>query len=194
MKKVLYTTIAILGFVNLSLAQVVSEGSSHVYLGIGVRNPWYSTLPFLSYAYPESPTGTTFGPIFIKYEYAIKDKITIGGTYGYSSVSVPIVNRGLKMNYKMNLSIMQIGAIAYYHYLKNDKSDLYSGVGLLYTSVSLNYEGEDASDFPPAYSLKEEGLFCDLIGYRYMFTDNIGAYATINYGLAPLTIGLSGKF
>jgi hypothetical protein len=194
MKKVFYTAIAILGFANLSLAQVASQGSSHVYLGLGVPNPWYSTLSILSQAYPESPTGTSFGPISINYEYAIKDKITVGGTFGYSSVSIPVVESALNMDYKMNLSIMYVGAIGHYHYLNSDKSDLYSGIGLVYTSGSLNTEGNTGSNYKPVINIGGTGVLLNLIGYRYMFTDNIGAYATINYGLAPVNIGLSGKF
>jgi opacity protein-like surface antigen len=82
-----------------------------------------------------------------------------------------------------------------YHFLDNDKFDLFSTVGVGYanrsfsfTSTDPDYVSTDVKSLIPVGS--KIGL-----GMRYFFTDNIGANLQLGFGQGGiLNAGISAKF
>ena len=74
-----------------------------------------------------------------------------------------------------------------YYYQFFPKLDTYAGLllGLAFRSGAL-FENENTNNTKLAY-----GIF---VGGRYMFHENIGAFAEIGWGVSAINIGLSLKF
>lgn len=119
--------------------------------------------------------GGNFGtPLGIGYEKGISDKIGIGGFAGYSSKSFA----GFKVT---NILLAVKGN---YHFYQTDKLDTYAGAMLGYAIANVASGGTFADD----------GVnFGGQIGARYYFTDSIGAFAELGYGIANLNVGVAFK-
>jgi hypothetical protein len=113
------------------------------------------------------------------YEYGISDKIGVGATVGYSSYDLGF--------YKYT-SIL-LGAKGNYHFYTTDKFDAYGGLSLIYNKLSA-----DTASSPFGVSPSASGIvFVGQLGARYYFTDSIGAFAELGYGLANLNVGVAIK-
>ncbi|MEI7978270.1 MAG: hypothetical protein WCI53_05455 [Bacteroidota bacterium] len=185
----------IIGSTFSSNAQVVTEGSKQIYLGLGWPN-----IPGLVYTTLGSGGGSSFGPICASFQYGIKDKITVGGTLNYSSANSPSFSgediNGNTTSYSLKLSLITIMATGTYHYSNSDKADFYSGISLGYGIASAGIDGNKGVG--TTITVAEVGgaaYHITPIGFRYMFSDNIGAYTELGYGWNGLAqIGLSAKF
>ena len=115
--------------------------------------------------------GTPFG---LGYETGISDKIGIGGFVGYSSksfIGVKVTN-------------ILLAAKGNYHFYQTDKLDTYAGAMIGYAIANVSGGGTFADD----------GVnFGGQIGARYYFTDSIGAFAELGYGIANLNVGIAFK-
>ncbi|MFV0390355.1 MAG: hypothetical protein ACK5KP_00455 [Paludibacteraceae bacterium] len=124
-------------------------------------------------------------PINVGYEVGITEKISVGGTVGFASHSIP--------SFGGNVSIMYIpvGAKGAYHFYVTDNIDAYGGAVLGYLVASANY--------PANYSWAKTNygsvMYGGYLGGRYYFTPSLGAFAEIGYtSLGYLSVGLSYKF
>lgn len=112
------------------------------------------------------------------YEYGISDKIGVGATFGYSSYDLGF--------YKYT-SIL-LGAKGNYHFYTTDKFDAYGGLSLIYNKLSTDSTG------PFGITPSGSGIvFVGQLGARYYFSDSIGAFAELGYGLANLNVGVVFK-
>lgn len=129
----------------------------------------------------------TVPPIGASFEYGIKDEISIGGYLGYTS-SEFATGFGGDWTYAYTI----IGARGAYHYdfLGNEKIDTYGGVMLGYYIVSVDYGDSGITTGGATNSF----AFAGFIGGRYAFTDKIGAFAELGYGIALLQLGANIKF
>jgi hypothetical protein len=95
----------------------------------------------------------------------------------------------------MKLSLITVMGTGTYHYLANsDNADLYSGLSLGWGIATASIDGDVATPLTVA-TAGGFSYHLSAIGFRYMFTDNIGAYTELGYGLNGLAqIGLSAKF
>ncbi|KAA9354811.1 MULTISPECIES: hypothetical protein [Larkinella] len=127
-------------------------------------------------------------PLGASFEVGVTDEISVGAqvdfyTWSYSSywryTFVPI---GVRGSYHVN-ELLNLG---------NDKLDLYAGVGIGYRISSYKYDGPGGSIYSDSYG---SGAFFNLhLGGRYYFKPNIGAFAEVGYGVAPLKLGVAFKF
>ncbi len=192
--KLICISTIVFGNIFSSNAQVVTQGSKHVHLGLGFPN-----FPGLIFTALGGGGGSSFGPLLTTFEYGVADKIAIGGTFGYSTASSPSLDgfdaNGNNKSYTLNLNLLTIMARATYHYSNSDKADFYSGISLGYANASV---GISEGSIINTVSYASVGGFAyqfTPIGFRYMFTDNIGAHTELGYGLNGLAqIGLSAKF
>jgi hypothetical protein len=178
-----------------SSAQVVDQGTSHIFLGIG-----YPNIPGLVYTTFGAGGGTSLGPICFSYQYGLSSKFTLGGTFNYSSATTTSLE-GYDINnnptsYKLTLSLMTIMATGNYHYLSSDKFDLYSGISFGYGIASAGISGNaGVGGAETIVSVGGVAWHANAIGVRLMFTEHIGAYAEFGYGWNGLAqFGLSSKF
>ena len=205
MTKVLKTLI-LLAFAGYSLtctthasAQVVTEGSSNLFIGYGAPN-----IPkLLVGGLWMSGTGASgVGPYTITYQYAPKKKIAVGvqigyvsGTSGPSSWDDPNAFGGTNTyNYTFSMSIFTALCKFDYHYLKSKTFDMYSGVAAGYGFARISFSGIDN---PGGATVSGGGFIYSVngLGLRWMFAPSVGVFSEFGYGaMGIVTFGLSAKF
>lgn len=126
--------------------------------------------------------GTGGLPITASFEHGFSDKISAGLYAG-------IISRKYYDNWKYKYTV--IGARGSYHFnevlnVSNPKLDVYGGISLYYRGYTVKYETEKASAGEIDFGLH--------VAARYMFSNNIGGYAELGYGISPLQLGVSFKF
>ena len=182
-------------------AQALEQGNLIIDAYYGFPN-LYSAIFKAAYESSNS-TGLTLGsqgPLGIRAEYLITDKVGFGIDLGMNSSSISYSeadtnNSNIIYDYKFKTS--KIGAIftVNYHFVENDKLDAYFVVGggygnrtFKFTSTDPNYIEESVeSIIPISYKI---GL-----GMRYFFTENIGANLALGLGQGGLVnAGISAKF
>ncbi|MEP0366062.1 MAG: outer membrane beta-barrel protein [Cyclobacteriaceae bacterium] len=120
---------------------------------------------------------TAVPPVGASFEYGIKDEISVGGYLGFTSSEF--------FNNKYSYTIIGLRGSYHYDLLGNPKIDTYGGVMLGYYILSV-----DNSAVTTANSVYYGGF----IGGRYAFSDNMGAFAEIGYGVSILQLGANLKF
>lgn len=183
-----------------SNAQAIEEGNVIIDAYYGFPN-LYSTIFKAAYESSNS-TGLTLGsqgPLGIRAEYLITDKVGFGIDLGMSSSSISYSEADINTNiiYDYKFSTRKIGAIFTfnYHFVENDKLDAYFVVGggygnrnFKFTSTDPNYIEESVESLIPiSYKIG--------VGMRYFFTENIGANLALGLGQGGLVnVGVSAKF
>lgn len=161
--------------ISRSSAQVFEKGTNIINAGIGIGGNYGNW------------GGASSSPqINISFEHGIWE---VGGP-GVISLGGYVGHKSYKLNaYDWKWNYTTIGVRGAYHYngLNNPKIDLYGGLMLGY--MIYNATG---------YSGGSGGTgFSAFAGARYLFTDNLGAYAELgggNYNLSILSLGLALKF
>ncbi len=211
MKKTLLTlaVFTMLGFSTKVEAQVVEEGKILIDAYYGFPN-LYSSVFKTSYANSASALDLkigSMGPLGIRGEYLISDKVGFGLDLGYNSSTVTYSDISSVYNsttgnfvdtkYDYTFKTQKIGALVTfnYHFIENDNFDAYFVFGAGYGNRSYDFKSTDPSYV--ASSIK--GLIPVAskigVGMRYFFTENIGANLAIGLGQGGLVnLGLSAKF
>jgi hypothetical protein len=119
-----------------------------------------------------------------------KSSLGVGAYLGYAGNKSELTSGGTVFGWKYNYTIFGVrGAL---HYQLVDKLDTYAGLMLGYNSVSSSYYGtNDVAGTAATASGLGWSLF---LGGRYYFSDNIGAFAELGYGIAYLQLGVTFKF
>lgn len=174
MKKVqliaLFAVLAFVAGVNRSSAQSV-KGKNFVNAGIGIGSFGFS--------------GTGGLPVTVSFEHGFTDKISGGGFFG-------IIKRKFLEDY--TYSYVVAGARASYHFneelnVKNPKLDLYGGASLYYRGYKLKAgDGELDTYFKASGGNVGIGIHA---AARYLFTEKVGGYAELGYGVSPLQLGVT---
>lgn len=171
MKKILMI-LTLVAISEMALAQH-EAGDMNLNVGIGLGN----TLVAGSQSIP---------PIGASFEYGIKDEISVGGFLGYTSSDFTYPGGDWKYSYTI------IGLRGSYHYdfLGNEKIDTYGGAMLGYYLLNVDYGNSGVTTGGDAGSV----AYTVYVGGRYAFSDKIGAYAELGYGIAFLQLGANIKF
>jgi len=177
-------------------AQAVPKGSSNIFLGYGAPN-----LPALFVGAFSGTGAKGHGPYTFTYQYGIAKNFALGFQVGYvDGVSNPIrwddnyAGYSSTLYYTLNMSILTVMAKSDYHYSKSKRNDFYSGVAVGYGIISISVNGHGD---PTAETLKFPALLYSVtaFGYRHMFTDNIGVFNELGYGVMGFeTFGASFRF
>ena len=181
-------------------AQALEQGNVIIDAYYGFPN-LYSTV-FKTLYESSNSTGLTLGsqgPLGIRAEYLITDKVGFGIDLGMNSSSISYSEADINTNiiYDYKFSTRKIGAIFTfnYHFVENDKLDAYFVVGggygnrnFKFTSTDPNYIEESVESLIPiSYKIG--------VGMRYFFTENIGANLALGLGQGGLVnVGVSAKF
>ncbi len=191
MRKLVYLVVLLLSVWGLK-AQQLEQGNSLINLGVGMG----------SYIGSGSGYKTTLPPLEVSYEYLVNDNISVGGFFAMTksefNYSFPDLGGGSSspQNFKFNYSYMMFGAIGNYHFVNNDKFDVYGGVRIGYNKVNVDYSSDDATtdSLLKSINLDSSGmLFGAQVGGRYFFTDNLAVNMEVGYGLAIAKLGLTFK-
>ncbi|RYG10268.1 MAG: hypothetical protein EOO07_22445 [Chitinophagaceae bacterium] len=136
-------------------------------------------------------------PLQVRYEKAVTEYISVGGILGYSSSTYNFqgydYNFNTGMTYETLFGIKQsyllIGARANYHFETGEKFDPYGGATLGYSKISTG------DNIGAGVNLKNNlVLYGAQIGANYYFSDKIGGWAELGYGISYFNLGLSYKF
>jgi hypothetical protein len=158
-------------------AQAFQNGDMVANLGVGFG--WYG------YGY-----GASSLPAFsLSLEKGIMEidnvgPLSIGGIVGFKHASY-------LTDYNWNDIIIAARGAIHYDLFKNEKIDTYGGVALGVRLQTYSYPDFGIGSGKTNYT---HGLFALYLGGRYFFSDNLGAFAELGYGLGYLTLGLSYKF
>ncbi|MTI86557.1 MAG: hypothetical protein FH748_01165 [Balneolaceae bacterium] len=164
MKHLLIILSAILLIPAAATAQYAGEGSLDINAGIGLA----SNL---------TGSGMPFG---LSVDYGINENVTIGGYGGYASTSE---NFGVG---EWEYTHLIIGGRGTYHKEMVENIDTYGGLLLGYNVASAEWKGTgtaNASVGGFTYSF--------FAGGRYHFTEKIGAYLELGYGISVIQTGLT---
>jgi hypothetical protein len=131
-------------------------------------------------------SGTGGLPITASFEHGFSDKISAGIYAGF-------IQRKYVDAYKYKYTV--IGVRGSYHFnevlnVTNPKLDVYGGISLYYRGYTLKYDFGGETEKATAGEV-DFGLH---VGTRYMFSDNVGGFAELGYGISPLQLGVSFKF
>lgn len=114
--------------------------------------------------------------------------ISLGGYLGNTGYKYSSGGYTAKWNYFI------VGARGAYHYngfSSVPELDVYGGAMLGYNIVNYSSDGNDV-DISNSYG---SGIgFSGFLGGRWFFTERIGAYAELGYGVSVLNAGLAIKF
>jgi hypothetical protein len=182
MKKLIATLMMVASIGAVSNAQVFDKGAKFAHVGIGVGSP---------YAY--SGSSVSIPPVHASLEVGITEKIGIGGLIGYTASTWDQNYFGDAYSWKFTYLI--IGARGAYHFIDNEKADVYGGLMLGYNVASAKFESADP-DLEAEVGEPEVGgvAFGGYVGARYMFKENIGGFAELGYNISYLSIGATFKF
>lgn len=151
---------------NKSFAQFEGEGSLVANVGLGL--------------------GTHLGyggfPLSISADYGVTEKITVGGFLGYNRSS-----RIFPGNFKWTLTNTLIGARGAYHHPLIEEFDTYAGLMLGYNVISTRIEPNQ----PNALLSNSYAFLGGFVGINHFFTDQIGGFAELGYGVGYLTVGVT---
>jgi hypothetical protein len=120
-------------------------------------------------------------------DFGIIPNITVGGQAAYRSWNYGYLGTSDKITY------LYFAVRGSYHFnellnISNDKLDVYAGLGIGYESVSWS------DSFGTGFSAFGSGIYIPAhLGGRYMFSDNIGGFAELGSGVAPLMLGVTFK-
>ncbi len=174
MSKIFYGFLAVAAlciFTHTDANAQYKQGDNLLNLGIGLGAIGYGGLPI----------GASF-------EHGFTKEISAGGFFDYLSY-----NAGY-LSYKYTWRIMYFGARGSYHLnellkLDNDKIDVYGGAGIGYQTFS------SGDNFASGYTGYSNRVFLNLhVGGRYYFSNSVGGYAEVGYGVSALKVGLTLKF
>ena len=172
-KHILYPLflITLLSSISLSsFSQAYKEGDKLLNATIGLNSAYSSGIPL----------GASF-------EVGVSKDISVGGSLDYTSFKYDALDYGWNFLY--------FGARGSYHVnellkVKNDKLDLYGGLGLGYYTASFSGLG---GTYAGAYS--SSLYLTGFIGGRYYFAQNVGGVLELGGGgVSNVKLGVTFKF
>ncbi|MEM6378191.1 MAG: outer membrane beta-barrel protein [Bacteroidota bacterium] len=160
-------------------AQDMQSGARYAQAGIGLGGwaDYTSQTPIISLSYMQG----------IKDDF-LNGQLAVGGSIGYKSASYVSA-----YNYQWDWNYTFISGRATWHpnFMQSDKFDAYAGLGLGYLIVSVKTTGDLIGVEAVGAS---QAVLTGIIGARYAFNENWGAYAEIGNNLGYLTLGASYRF
>lgn len=181
MKKI-YLLIVVLFSALAVNAQTVKEGDILLNAGIGLGT--YDT------------SDLSFPALAVSVDYMAQDNLfddksslSLGGYAGYYRQSwggTFVGPNGQTMDLSRSANTFILGVRGDLHYRFIDKLDTYGGLMLGYKNSSISSGGTSISNGKFQFGLH--------LGARYFFTDKIGAFAELGYGVSVLELGASFKF
>ncbi|HMQ50030.1 MAG TPA: outer membrane beta-barrel protein [Saprospiraceae bacterium] len=177
MKKFIFTLTICLSLAAATTlnAQLHVQGDINVNAGIGL-------LSFYNFA------GTLdLPPIGGSVEYGVTDEISVGAYLAFSRSTWSYAYLGGEARWAYTYLI--VGPRASYHFNlpELEELDLYAGAFLGATISSSTWKGTGSQPDVDTYGGLTYALFG---GARYFFSENLGAFGEVGYGLSLLTVGI----
>jgi len=177
-------------------AQSFEKGQMDLNIGLGFGTP------FAGGHY------RAFPPLSASLEVGVTDAISIGGYLGYTSATWRStgtdwckngpnwVSYQYQDDYRWSFYIFGVrGAYHFAEFVKNDKVDLYLGAMLGYNYATYTYKTNEPCRNNVVYGGPSYGgvAWSLYVGCRYRFTEKVGAFAELGYGISYLSLGVNFK-
>ena len=179
-------------------------GQVNISLGYGYPNLIGSVFEF--YETNDGYNATSLGPMYLKGEYGITDRIGLGLSIAYAANKVTYTSTYTDYDslgnpieedyeYEIKRTTLSVLGRVNFHFGDFEKFDPYFGVGMGYrnanwtfTSTQPGYENstELASFLPFGFDFT--------VGARYYFNDFIGVYAELGIAKSPVQAGVCCRF
>lgn len=168
---------------KMIFSQSFKEGNLLLKGGIGMSSPYYW----------KSAEGV-IPPLNINVDYALKDKIGVGGILGYTASKYTLSDGAGK--YVSRQAYRLIGGRATYHFWNKEHYDLYIGgmMGYIQTGWKVTYKDKfyARNDIPKP---KFGGfVVAGFAGLNYSINNDWGVYGEIGYSLSYFTGGAYWRF
>lgn len=147
--------------------QYPGEGTIDINAGIGIGH---------------NLTGSGGLPINVAVDYGINENISVGGYLGFLSSKQDFGAGTWKY------SNIIIGGRGTYHHPLVGGIDTYAGAILGYNIVSAKWSGNQNN---PVNASASGIIYNAFVGARYHFSDNLGAYGELGFGIAILQLGIT---
>lgn len=146
------------------------------------------------------------GPLGVRGEYMISDKVGFGLDLAYSSASINYTETSTSFDenynyvtetYDASLKTAKVGAMVTfnYHFVNSDKFDSYFVFGLGYGNRSFTAESDYLGYVSPEYNSTFPVASRLGVGMRYFFTEDIGLNLGLGLGQGGLlNAGVSARF
>ena len=196
---------------NTASAQTMSEGNVAIDLYYGFPNLYTSALrtAYANSGSEENIKVGGIGPLGLRVEYMLADKVGLGADFGFNNSSVtydyessvwnPATSTYDPITYTDEIKTTKIGfmVVFNYHFIDNDNLDFFGTVGAGYKNRSFNFSSTN-----PSFDDSGSGTATLIpiaarvgLGMRYFFTDNIGINLGVGFGQGGIANGgLSVKF
>ena len=195
MKKYIITSAVLFAFAltqKSSLkAQAFETGSNIISAGYGAPN--LNKALFKIYEDENDYALKGYGPIHLKYEHAVSDRIGLGLSINHVASSISYKDF-YNYDYKLNYSSTKINARVNVHFFSSDAFDAFWGVGVGYGTSTSKWTTNDPDDSNVSFSNPIPIGLESTLGARYFFSENIGLYAEIGFAKSIVQGGLSFKF
>lgn len=184
------------------------EGASVVSAGYGFPNLGKSVLKAFESEANYKVGG--IGPMHLKYEYGLSDKVGIGLSLNYVSFSATWTESYTESQYDSNGNYIGEQTVTYdyktavssisalvrmnVHFATTDKLDPYWGIGVGYRTYSWKFTSTDPYWVDSGLKSAIPVGFESTVGMRYYFTDNIGAYLEFGAAKSLMQGGIAAKF
>lgn len=135
------------------------------------------------------PGNINVPPVSASFEYGIKDNIGAGIFIGYAQTkeTIPL---GTGDEIIWDYSHLMIGARGLYHFFSNENMNLYGGTNLGYNIAEAEFSTNNSQLVPDDKPSNEPAfVYSVFAGGHFYFSDNLGLYAEIGYGVSILNVG-----
>ncbi|MBI2721690.1 MAG: hypothetical protein HYX39_05910 [Bacteroidetes bacterium] len=205
MKKSIQAVIILLvvGFISNSYAQSFAKQQIDINFGVGIGNTFI-----------KSGASKVLPVISTSFDYGITDAISIGAYLGYSNATYNFNGRNFCPSgngngnafgnyfdytdtYTYKFSIVGLrGAYHFAKFINSDKTDVYLGAMAGANLVQSTYSTNDPCAEHIALPIQKYNgfIYSGYAGVRYRFTENIGIFAELGYGISYATLGINFKF
>lgn len=201
--KLQISLLLLIGLIADLNAQSFKKQQMDINFGIGIGNTFI-----------QSGATKVFPAISTSFDYGITDAISVGAYLGYAGATYNYYGRNwcpsgngngnafgnyfdYTDTYKWKFSIVGIrGAYHFTKFIPAEKLDLYAGIMLGANFAQSTYSTNDPCDGHIAATAHKYGGFVGTgyLGLRYRFTENIGVFTELGYGITYATLGLNLRF
>lgn len=162
------------------------KGNSEIKLGYGIITSTQTiydieqifemafTLGSISYLNEKS-----IGAIHLGYNYSLSDKFTIGAFFTYEQIKSD-VKSGNNAIGDMNATFYTISIESYYHYMRKEKINMYSGLGLAYSFGSINFNSSTTTE--DSFSSTANIPNFQIIGFGIRGGNTFAGFAEVGFG------------
>lgn len=175
----LIITTLIIFYTNTTFAQAFQKGNKNLDFGVGFGiygTSQTSTTTFNGQTFTDTENdGAVSTVIPINFEYGVTDKFGIGATLIYNNY---VINDSDKV-FLNKVSSIDLGLNFNYHLLSSDKNDLFVGLGVGFSSMSIDYV---TSSFQFIDGVSGSGMYYSIgLTDRIFFSDHVGILFNLSY-------------